>query len=193
MVDPASRSPRPRARMLPGEPPGGLHPRVQCSFRHRCSRAVSAETTPGRDRRFCVFGQAALGDTATPGRAGEPRSRRPRRASVGGGVGTRWERIASSHGISWPLVSPRETRLCRQFRVGTGVAGQERHRLRNRRSEVRILSGALELQGFAPLITPRRTAGYPVLSHLGGEADSPDGGARLASIEPLRLRERSSL
>jgi hypothetical protein len=35
-------------------------------------------------------------------------------------VGTRWEQIASSRGLSWPLVSSREIALCRQFGVGRG-------------------------------------------------------------------------
>ena len=46
----------------------------------------------------------------------------PIRASLGTAVGTRWEQIASSRGLSCPLMSPREVLMCREFRVGTGVA-----------------------------------------------------------------------
>jgi hypothetical protein len=68
-----------------------------------------------------------------PGLPGHRRAVRPglarcaeRRASFADRlrVGTRWERIASSRGLSWPLVSSREMGLCRKFRVGTGLAGQ---------------------------------------------------------------------
>ena len=64
--------------------------------------------------------------------------------SHGPRVGTRWAQDTSSYGTSCPLVSSRKVLLSRQVQVGTGNARGYSDRLRNRRSQVRILSGALE-------------------------------------------------